>query len=144
MPFEVHTDASDYAIGGVLAQEGHPVAFESRKLNDVEKRIGFIKKNEYEIASHLPKCEWRSMDWSSGSVRLEFRHRFSVRLPKEVLIPSMDVEKLRDIPFCKRKAFSTLPKERKRFFGCRALKTKRHFLTNRNFDIENNTNKIGQ
>jgi len=34
----VHTDASDYAIGGVLVQEGHPVAFESRKLNDEEKR----------------------------------------------------------------------------------------------------------
>ncbi|XP_025612030.1 uncharacterized mitochondrial protein AtMg00860-like [Arachis hypogaea] len=29
--FEVHTDASDYAIGGVLMLEGHPIAFESRK-----------------------------------------------------------------------------------------------------------------
>ncbi|XP_015168928.1 uncharacterized protein K02A2.6-like [Solanum tuberosum] len=34
--FEIHTDASDFAIGGVLMQEGHPIAFESRKLNDAE------------------------------------------------------------------------------------------------------------
>jgi hypothetical protein len=43
-PFEVHTDASDYAIGGVLMQEGHPIAYESRKLNDTERKYTVQEK----------------------------------------------------------------------------------------------------
>lgn len=35
-PFKVQTNALYFAIGGVLMQEGHPIAFESRKLNDME------------------------------------------------------------------------------------------------------------
>ncbi|WMV13450.1 hypothetical protein MTR67_006835 [Solanum verrucosum] len=37
-PFEVHIDVSDKAVGGVLVQEPHHLAFGSRKLNDVEQR----------------------------------------------------------------------------------------------------------
>ena len=37
LPFEVQTDALDRALGGVLVQEGHPDAFESRKLNGAEQ-----------------------------------------------------------------------------------------------------------
>ena len=43
-PFEVHTYAFDKAIGDVLMQEGHLVAFESRKLNDTEKKYSAHEK----------------------------------------------------------------------------------------------------
>lgn len=36
--FEVQTKASDFAIGGVLMQDGHPVAYRSRKLIKAERR----------------------------------------------------------------------------------------------------------
>ncbi|KAE8663644.1 hypothetical protein F3Y22_tig00112925pilonHSYRG00094 [Hibiscus syriacus] len=50
-PFEVHTDASDFAIGGVLMQEGHPIVFESRKLNDTERRYT-VQENEMMAIIH--------------------------------------------------------------------------------------------
>jgi hypothetical protein len=36
--FEIHSNAFDFAIGGVLVQDGRPVAFESKKLNETEQR----------------------------------------------------------------------------------------------------------
>ncbi|GJZ39978.1 putative nucleotidyltransferase, ribonuclease H [Tanacetum coccineum] len=44
MPFKLHTDASEFAIEGVLMQDGHPIAIESRKLNETEKRYTVQEK----------------------------------------------------------------------------------------------------
>ena len=44
-PFEVWTDALDYAISGVLMQEGCPIAFESWKLNDTRRMYSMHEKD---------------------------------------------------------------------------------------------------
>jgi hypothetical protein len=36
--FEIHFDAFDFAIGGIIVQEGRSVAFESKKLSEMERR----------------------------------------------------------------------------------------------------------
>ena len=43
-PFEVHTDASDRALGGVLVQENHLIAFESQKWKDAKQRYSAHEK----------------------------------------------------------------------------------------------------
>ena len=55
--YEIHTDASDFAIGGVLMQAGHPIAFESRKLNDAERRYT-VQEKEMTAIVHCLRT-WR-------------------------------------------------------------------------------------
>ena len=52
-PFEVQTDASDFALGGVLLQEVHPIAFESRKLSEVKRRYTTQEKELLTVIHYL-------------------------------------------------------------------------------------------
>ncbi|GJW62308.1 putative nucleotidyltransferase, ribonuclease H [Tanacetum coccineum] len=44
MPFKLHMEASEFAIEGVLMQDGHPITIESRKLNETERRYTVQEK----------------------------------------------------------------------------------------------------
>jgi hypothetical protein len=55
--FGVHTDASGFAIGGVLMQDGHPIAYESRKLTGGQLRWPIHEKKLYAVVHYLNS--WR-------------------------------------------------------------------------------------
>ena len=55
--FEIQTNAFDFALGGVLLQDGHPIAHESRKLNDAERRY-LAHVNELLVVVHCLRT-WR-------------------------------------------------------------------------------------
>nr|GEV73282.1 hypothetical protein CTI12_AA187700 [Tanacetum cinerariifolium] len=52
MPFELHTDASDFSIGGVLMQDGHLIAFESQKLDETERKYT-VQEKEMTTVVHI-------------------------------------------------------------------------------------------
>ena len=47
--FEIETDASYYAIGEILAQQGHPVAYHSEKLCEKVRKYPTSDKEMYSI-----------------------------------------------------------------------------------------------
>lgn len=55
--YEVHKDASNFAIEGVLMQEGHPIAYESQKLNNFERRYT-VQEKEMTTMVHCLRM-WR-------------------------------------------------------------------------------------
>ncbi|KAL0343620.1 UNVERIFIED_CONTAM: hypothetical protein Sangu_1249400 [Sesamum angustifolium] len=72
--FTMETDALDFALGGILMQDGHPVAFESRKLKDVEWRYSVHEKELLELLSEFhSELEYRA--GSSKHVADALSHR---------------------------------------------------------------------
>ncbi len=51
--FKIHSDASDFAIGGVLVQERRLVAFESKKLSEMERRWPTHEKEMWAVIHFL-------------------------------------------------------------------------------------------
>ena len=58
-PFEIHTDASEYRMGGVISQNGNAIAYWSRKLSETQKQYPTIEQELLAITEILK--EYRKM-----------------------------------------------------------------------------------
>jgi hypothetical protein len=53
---EIETDASDYAMGAILTQHGHPVAYHSQTLSNTIRKYPTYDKEMYSIVQAYRQC----------------------------------------------------------------------------------------
>jgi hypothetical protein len=56
-PFEIETDASDYVVGIILTQHGHPMAYNSETPSDVVGKYPTYDKEMYSIVQAYHRCK---------------------------------------------------------------------------------------
>jgi hypothetical protein len=56
-PFQIKKDASDYVVGIILTQHGHPMAYHSDTLSDVIRKYPTYEKEMYSIVQACP--QWK-------------------------------------------------------------------------------------
>jgi len=66
--YDVWTDASDFAIAGVLQQCGRPICFYSRKLHSAEKNYSTYEKESLAVYECVKK--WRHLLHNGQPVRI--------------------------------------------------------------------------
>jgi len=89
-PFTVETDASDFAIGATLNQNGKPVAFYARTFSQAEQKHSAVEKEAYAVIEALRK--WKHLllgkhfnlvtDQRSVSFMLDLKHRSKIKNDK--------------------------------------------------------------
>ena len=56
-PFDIETNALDYALNAMITQSGHPVAFHCENFNDTFRKYSAYEKELYTIVQDLK--QWR-------------------------------------------------------------------------------------
>jgi len=74
--FDVHTDASDFQLGGVISQEGRPIAFYSRKLTDTQQKYTTGEREMLSIVETLK--EYRNI-LLGQKIRIHTDHMNNIR-----------------------------------------------------------------
>ena len=65
-PFEIETDASDYAIGAVLTQQGHPMAYHSETLSETVRKYPTYDKEMYSIVQAFR--QWKNYNLGKETI----------------------------------------------------------------------------
>ena len=72
-PFHIYTDASNVQLGAAIFQEGHPVAFYTRKLNSAQRNYSTIDKELLSIVETLRK--YRTTLFGAPHIHIYTDHR---------------------------------------------------------------------